>query len=156
MRRQLLSIPVAFIAFALSLLIAPYDPSSGIRGVINGVVSVLNQSDNLRNRRIPGQYSDCWGGINGGVIDLNDRFITDVEQGNSYQYRIVSHSSDGRYYLLELLDFRGNSNLRKYVHLGFEDNGSMNYFGYDSMDDYYYGRASASGGFKRNYCMNLH
>jgi hypothetical protein len=49
--------------------------------------------------------------------------------------------------------FPGRLELRKYVHLGFEDDRSMNYFGYDSMDDYYYGRASASGGFSRECLM---
>ena len=93
MRRQLLSVPVVFIAFAIGLFFTPYDPASGIRGVINSFVSVI-RSGPERSSRISKRYAGCWGGINGGVIDLNDRFLTDVERGNSYQYRIVSHSSE--------------------------------------------------------------
>ena len=148
MLRILLPIPLVFITFAIGLFISPYDSASGVRGAINALAAAIeNRPPASSSLRVPGQYFGRWGGVNGDVIYLDLGYITDVEMGKTYQYRVVSRTNNGTSYLLELTDFHNGSNLRKYVYLGFEANDSMNYFGYDSVDDYNFGRASAAGGF---------
>ena len=150
MRCQLLSVPLIIVTFAIGLFLTPYSSTGGIRGLILGFVSAV-QNDLGAPYVTLSDYYGCWGGSGGDVIELRERYIKDVEQGKSYQYHVVRHFNGPGLngYLIELTDLGTNSNLRKYVYLGFEDNGWVSYFGYDSMDDFYYGRSSVAASLSR-------
>lgn len=144
MRRQLLSIPLFIVALIIGVYIVPFNATSGIRGMVNAFVNAL------RNDRPSGRWSLAphygrYGSPGKAVIEIGRDGITDVEQGESYSYRVISRSADGNSYLVELFDMGQGSNLRRYEYLEFSDPNWLAYFGYSSMDDYSYGRSSSSG-----------
>src|SRR5882724_6174928 len=126
MRRQLLSLPVVIITFVVALLLTPNDPTAGMRGVINGVLSAVRSDSGCSSRNSKlSDYYGYWGGSGGSVIELREHYITDVELGKTYQYRVISHidNRNENAYLLQVMDLGTNSNLRNYIYLGFSDDG---------------------------------
>jgi hypothetical protein len=65
-----------------------------------------------------------------------------------FHYRGGDHNA----YLIQVMGLEPDSNLRNYVYLGFEGN-QMGYFGYDSLDNFDLGQASASGSFFKHRCF---
>jgi hypothetical protein len=152
MRRQLLSVPVAIITFAVALLLTPNDPTAGVRGIINSVLSAVWSDSGYSSQCSKlSDYYGYWGGSGGNVIALDENYITDVEQGRTYQYRIVSHVNNRHEnaYVLQVIGLDAGSNLRNYIYLGFSDDGWMGYYGYNSLDDYYQRHFTAGGSFSK-------
>jgi hypothetical protein len=153
MRRKLLYFPIAILTFLATLFLTPYNPTSGLRGMILRVLSVTEDFGTYD--RIPSTYDGAWGGPGSDVVGLYGRYITDVQNGKSYRYRLIRHFRypDGNHpgYLIEVIGLGTNSNLRNYVYLGF-DGDQMGFFGYNSLDDFDLGQASASGSFIKRHC----
>lgn len=144
MRRILLHFPIVIVTFAAALLLTPYGPNSGIRGLANQIVSI-RAAQELPSRGISPLYG-TWGGTDAAVIELRENYVMDVERGMAYHYRVLDefrYRDGGKACLIEVYDIKPGSNLRRFMYLAV-NSGSMNYFGYSSWEDYESGNASAS------------
>ena len=144
MRRILIHFPIVIVTFALALLLTPYNPTTGIRGLASGIVTVRSV-ERWPGRGMPHLYG-TWGGSDAAVIELRENYILDIERGTAYNYRIIN---EGRYRdgestcLIEVYELKPGTNLRKFMYLA-RNGGDLHYFGYSSWEDYEYGKASAS------------
>ncbi|MEP6847665.1 MAG: hypothetical protein ABI999_02325 [Acidobacteriota bacterium] len=150
MRRQLLSIPVIIITLLIGIYIAPFDATRGIRGLGYMFIDAVRHDMASRTPALEPHYGR-YGNPGNPIIQIGRNGIRDVKQGESYAFHIISRSADGNSYLIEIYDLEKGSSLRKYEYLEFNDTEWMAYFGYDSMDDYNYGRSSSSGSFEKIY-----
>lgn len=143
MRRYLLHFPIVIVTLAASLFLTPYDPTSGIRGLINRLsaprvrpVHSVAMSD----------FYGTWGGSGVAVIRFQENYIVDAEKDVAYSYKIVRqvrNQNGEKACLIEVLGLQNGSNLRRYMYLAFNGDG-LDYFGYTSWEQYEHGRASAS------------
>ena len=135
---------IAIVCMALTApLIAPYDPQSGIRGLFNWIAS--SSSKKFAGANLS-DFRGRWGGSGATVIELGDSYIVDAEKGRFYDYRVVqrfSYSKGDKAVLIEVHGLEPGSNLRRFIYLGMNEN-RLDYFGYDSWDNYYRGKTSAS------------
>jgi hypothetical protein len=150
MRRWFLYFPIAIFTFVVGSLLSPYKTADIRKGCIDDIQPVQERTFGSHDSDLS-YYYGYWGGSGGNVIELREHYITDVELGRTFQYRVIIHT-ENRYensYLLQVIDLGTNSNLRNYVYLGFSDDGWMGYYGYNSLDDYAGRHFTAGGSFSR-------
>lgn len=152
MCRIFLHAPVIVLTFTVGLLITPYDPHSGIRGLFNWMAAASSGTEKLA-RTNRSEFRGRWGGSGETVIEIRDDHIVDVEKGESYHYGVIQRfgfPKGDKAILIEVYGLESGSNLRRFTYLGLDGN-RLAYFGYDSWDGYYQGKASASVSLSRTF-----
>lgn len=152
MCRILLHAPVIVVAFAVGLLITPYDPNSGLRGLFNWIGAASSRPTTFTITNVS-DFHGRWGGSGATVIELGDGYILDAEKGRRYAYGVVqrfNYPTGDKGVLIEVYGLEPGSNLRKFVYLGMNEN-RLDYFGYDSWESYYQGKTSATVSLSRTF-----
>lgn len=153
MRRHLLYPATSIITFIAAVSITPYSETGGLRGLFLSVTSVFETALNSRGG-ISREYRGVWKDYDGHALSLAEYSVTDGDDSLTIKdrFHVIKRfnfpETNEKAYLVQVIHpEKGGLN---YLYFGFNSDGSMSYFTYDSMEDYGLGKAATSDGFFRS------